>query len=158
MLSAIKNFVASVPPAVIAIVVLAVAAVLVWLWRRRSAAKSHATPPKHAEKYHQMDHRNQMALADANAAMYASTVRDGLDRERSTVAPIMIPAVSGDIEPTDVVPDDIYDREDDGMGGGEYDDGADGEYDDGGEYDGTGGDDMDGEYGDDMDGEYEPME
>ena len=155
MLSAIKNFVASVPPAVIAIVVLAVAAVLVWLWRRRSAAK-------HAEKYHQMDHRNQMAVADANAAMYASTVRDGLDRERSTVAPIMIPAVSGDIEPTDVVPDDIYDREDDGMGGGEYDDGADGdgEYDGAGgdgEYDGTDGDDgADGEYGDE--GEYEPME
>ena len=149
MLSAIKNFVVSVPPAVIAIVVLAVAAVLVWLWRRRSAATS--------EKYHQMDHRNQMAVADANAAMYASTVRDGLDRERSTVAPIMIPAVSGDIEPTDVVPDDIYDREDDGMGGGEYDDGADGKYDDGGEYDGTGGDDgADGEYGDE--GEYEPME
>ena len=69
----------------------------------------------------------------------------------------MIPAVSGDIEPTDVVPDDIYDREDDGMGGGEYDDGADGKYDDGGEYDGTGGDDgADGEYGDE--GEYEPME
>lgn len=138
MLTAIKNLVASVPPMVIAVIVLVIAAVLFWLWRRRSAPKVQTAPPMPmpVEEYS----TNQMAVADANAAMYASTVRDGLDQENSTVGPIMTPAAPGDIQPSDVMPDDIYDREDDG----DDQNGDDGEYDDGGEY------------GDDD--EYEPME
>ena len=132
MLTAIKNLITSVSPAVLAVAVLAVVAVLVWLWRRRSAAKVQTAPPMPRPLDGEYEKMNQMALADANAAVYASTVRDGLDQEH-TVAPIMIPVAPGDIQPSDVVPDDIYDREDDGAGGDDEYVGA-GEYDDEDEY------------------------